>query len=1020
MSFALHFIHKREQANVSQHILTRLQATSSLVELWQNDSMLGVRSIAEEPKMVDLAGGLIDGRVSAADTGKEMEAWLRPIYLSRGYEGHALISLDYKILVALSPKVVGKDARSLIGKDVSAIKVLDDALLNGSSMGRPLVSPYPFKTFNGIASPGTLYQVSCARVSRTDKPIAILCLRQSPYRDFFPLLKTGFSAATGEAYAVNRAGNVISPTRFGKALIEQGLTMKSSPSYMNKLWARVPELTRTGVVIPASATSPLTKAVALAIQKGESGFINGYKDYRGQMVVGAVKWLPEMDIGIVVEQDASEVYGPYLFARNTIISLTAMSILLISILVFVFTRNRRELAERERRIHALLSNFPGSFHLRDREGKFLVLSKQIYFDRTEEFILGSLFDTSGNEILEQSKILSALPAAYVQKMNLDHHEVLSTGNVVESVTELVGPKGAESKWISTIRFPVMDADGHTIYAVGSIVRDVTEQTMNAKALEALTTHLEDVVVQRTAQFEHAKLMAEQADQAKSDFLANMSHEIRTPMNAIIGLSHLALGISSDSKLQRYMQRIQQSGAHLLAIINDVLDFSRIEAGKLNTEYADFSVEAMLDNVVAILWDKIDSKQLEFKLQLDPDIPKILKGDALRLGQILINFTSNAVKFTEQGEVSLSVLLLAVDEQNVRLRFEVKDTGIGIETHIISQLCQPFYQVDSSISRSFEGSGLGLAISKNLIELMGGQLEIQSTLGVGSLFSFEINLQKGKELISFKASDPYYQDLQGIRILLVEDNKINQDVAVELLHHAGAITSVASNGQTALGMLSREPYDLVLMDVHMPIMDGIETTRRIRDQVRFANLPILAMTANAISEDLVHCLEVGMNAHISKPIHPTQLFQTIRHWVPSNHDIEYSNETESKKHDVEEPQETFPKNLYNIDELEIDAALDRLLQNKPFYLSLLKRFASERADIVDRIEVALEAGNDDEAIRLAHSFKSLAGTIGATELESLALELELSLGKGEVNQFMFQNLQIKLSTLIDNLQILNLA
>ena len=386
----------------------------------------------------------------------------------------------------------------------------------------------------------------------------------------------------------------------------------------------------------------------------------------------------------------------------------------------------------------------------------------------------------------------------------------------------------------------------------------------------------------------ARDAAKVASQAKSEFLANMSHEVRTPMNGIIGMTYLALQTELDERQRNYISKANSSAENLLGILNDILDFSKIEAGKLEMESADFQLRDVIDNMVGLNQLMAREKNIGLSVRIDQDVPNTLVGDALRLTQILNNLVGNALKFSDKGGlVALKISLKQETEQEAVLCFAVQDTGIGMTEKDQQRLFQAFSQADSSTTRKYGGTGLGLIISKNIVELMNGDIWVESKQGVGSTFHFTVRLGKQQEMPLRKAAGDAavkadvsraITRLRGAKILLVEDNEINQELVQELLISNGMEVATANHGKEAIELLVENSFDGVLMDCQMPIMDGYECTRRIRVWERFKNLPVIAMTANTMKGDREKVLAVGMNDHIPKPIEPDDMLVTMAKWI----------------------------------------------------------------------------------------------------------------------------------------------
>jgi len=411
------------------------------------------------------------------------------------------------------------------------------------------------------------------------------------------------------------------------------------------------------------------------------------------------------------------------------------------------------------------------------------------------------------------------------------------------------------------------------YRLAGYFRDLREH----RAALAEMSHAEK-------QLRVAKELAEESAKIKAEFLANMSHEIRTPMNGIIGMAHLALKQEISSTQRDYLNKIEQSAKSLLRILDDILDFSKIEAGRLEIENAEFCVLSLMEDVRNIASFLAYKKGIDLIFNVSDEVDFNLIGDSLRLQQVLMNIISNAIKFTHEGQVTIGVDFAARVDDKVKLLFTVRDTGIGLTKQQAAKVFDAFGQADSSTTRKYGGTGLGLAICKTLVELMGGQIWLESTPGIGTLFSFTTLFETSKKRDLTEGEKHYSPDFvvpeefRGTRILLVEDNEINQIIAYELLSGAGFSVESAATGLEAVNMVKENDYDIILMDIQMPEMDGLTATGIIRSDKRLSSIPIIAMTANAMQGDKEKSLEAGMDDHITKPLNPGIVLETVCDWL----------------------------------------------------------------------------------------------------------------------------------------------
>jgi two-component system, sensor histidine kinase and response regulator len=634
-------------------------------------------------------------------------------------------------------------------------------------------------------------------------------------------------------------------------------------------------------------------------------------------------------------------------------------------------------AERERKrqedvFRAMINSIPDCITYRNPDGVYVgcntAFAEQI--GRPVAEILGKTI----------SEIVDADRAKIVQQGDA---EVLAT---LEPMTQEMWAPYADSstKLLEQVRTPLRNEDGNVL-GILTISRDITKRKQEEEATR------------------RAKETAEEATRMKSDFLANMSHEIRTPMNAIIGLSHLVLKTELTARQRDYIAKVQTSGQHLLGVINDILDFSKVEAGKLGLDNSDFELEKLLDDTGALISEKSHAKGLELVFEVAADVPAQLVGDSLRLGQILLNYANNAVKFTDAGKIVISVRASERTDKDVLLQFRVQDTGIGLTPEQMSRLFQSFSQADTSTTRKFGGTGLGLAISKKLAELMGGEVGVESEYGKGSTFWFSARLgigamhtrpaaEQSSNRLAATLPDERTAVLRGARILLVEDNEINQQVAREMLQDCGLQVDVAENGEVALGLVQKFAYDLVFMDMQMPTMDGVTATRAIRKHAQLALLPIVAMTANAMEQDRHKCMEAGMNDFLVKPIDPQAMMAILTRWVsPRGAPPSPASAAQCIRRAAAPVAVTqgVPKEIAGLDRA---LGLSRMMGKESLYLAMLRRYLAGQEGVLSELRVAISSGDKATAQRLAHTTKAVSANIGATLVQAHAAALETALGE----------------------------
>lgn len=636
-----------------------------------------------------------------------------------------------------------------------------------------------------------------------------------------------------------------------------------------------------------------------------------------------------------------------------------------------------------------------------------------YLEAIDQHALISVTDKRGRIVQVNEKFIQVSGYCREELLNQDHRIINSGTHPKEFFVEMWRTlsqgntwrdeicnraKNGELYWIDTAIVPLKDENNKIIRYL-SVRVDVTRY----KNIESKLLHTMDA--------------AEAANEAKSRFLANMSHEIRTPMNSILGMAHLLRRSEMNDQQLGHIANIQRSSQHLLTIINDVLDLSKIEAGKIKVIAQDFYLQEVLDDVSSQFSHLLNDKDIALDFDISLDISQPFCGDSLRVSQILLNYVSNAIKFTEKGKIVVSVQLVEEDDAGCLVRFNVRDTGIGIDKKEIKVLFHPFNQVDSSPTRKYGGTGLGLAVSKELAELMGGEAGVESQLGVGSDFWFTVRLSRGVKAVTRRTAEALSLDgtnqLKARRILVVEDNDLNQRVAKEFLEYNGATVEIAQNGKEAIDILngSQRGFDCVLMDVQMPVMDGLEATKIIRSDIKLANTLVIAMTANVDQKDRQLCFDAGMNDFIAKPIDPNLLVSTLLKWLKPD-------STQAKSlHDMPVTKMPVAENTDTLIDPSVLAVsighTDPVKIHKYFVL-----FVESTKESMKEIEVAV-ANNDLKTIAaLGHRLKSAALTVGALSFAELCKALESFKNGGEIERAkeILQQMQLLLELIEQQLEL----
>jgi PAS domain S-box-containing protein len=1091
-------IDRTSRTYTASHIQASLRSSMQLITLMSEDDINRVSVIAANAQLVQLATRALE-HPTDSEAQLNLKEWLMPQYRSRGFVGFSLISPSLLVVDASSPASIGRQVSTS-----GTLSAISRAERVGAAISPPLVSPLPVTNGDVIYPVGTQFQQACAQIRRNNDLLGYLCLRSDPTTRLFALLQAIRAGETGDTYVVDEEGHILSPSRF-------------RPS-SQKLDARMPHFSR-GKQSAEADRGDFTRVASLLLNnKSEAtGYLEDYPDYRGVPVVGAGQWLPDIGMGVIVEEDVAEVYYAKRVTHLAIAVLSMLAIVLIAVLLSVQYRARLRLARSEQLLNTILNNIDAYVFLKDADGRFLYVNPKV-----ERLYGRPLKDIVGHSVSEWA------PASFVRAYLAADKEVWSTGEKRVCNQSIIDSQGNEHR-VWEIKMPIQLPGQGTVML--GLSTDITE-------LWQLQQELEARVEARTKDLQESRHAAEVAANAKAEFLANMSHEIRTPLNAILGMSHLALRSNDPSKIHTSVKRIRDAGQHLLAVVNGILDFSKLEAGRLTVAEQAFSLTRVVEHSVGLISERAGEKGLELAIHVDPQIPNDLVGDAQHLSQILINLLSNAVKFTHYGDVVLAITAVSNSDRLIRVCIIVRDTGIGIPVDKLADLFQPFQQIDGALDRRYEGTGLGLVITKKLVELMGGTIEIASELNQGTEFSLEIPFKIGEQrelrsplsnrrmlvvdnhaesrsalveqlsslfnrveqtsgydevfaliakanemrqpfdvvfidsrvagldsdaiaqklemlstqerrprcvmLVPVAADAAGFERIPGVdavltkpafgsalfdllinlldsskpeamasapvsiprkpqaftgrHVLLVEDNVINREVACGLLAEHGIKVTMAGDGMQALQMLNADTFDLVFMDLHMPIMDGIKATAAIRNDRRFTKLPIIALTADVMSANQEKLLISGVDGILCKPIDPNQLQMILAQWLrPSEPASSIETASLHSSAEVDANNSDIMERLRRIPVLDVDGAVARMLNSSDMYLQIARQIIESTANTERQIREALTSENIDALHATIHDFKSLYGSLGADNLLAICSEIEAEIAQQNLDR-----------------------
>jgi PAS domain S-box-containing protein len=985
LGFSGYLYYQNESKNQLKHVSEQLRSISELksrqIIEWRQSRIADGQVLAENPQLVAAVDAIFQAKTVSAASTERLLQHLQSIKNNYHYQDILVIDNDGNLRLSLSGR------QENISND--SIFLAQEAAF---STGRANMTDLHAHPKLGLVHADIVVPLMLSD-DKKKRRVGSILLQIDPNTFLYPALQSWpVPSTSAETLLVRRDGDHV--------LFINEVRQRADAA----LHFRIPE---TQGKVPS----------VMAVFAGRQGFVEGL-DYQGKPVLAAIKSIPETPWHLVAKVSRDEAMAEWQASSYLIIALT-IGLLAAAAAAFGFiyqtmgVRRYRLLFETESARRSEQQRFQIAFHASPLSASIARVRDGLIIDVNENYLRD--FGWRREEMLGRTSVdIGLWPDSNLRNKFVD--AVKASGSVLHHETIWQDHTGLIHNVDISAALIEIDGESHIL----AFTADITERRKAQAELARYGRRLESMVEERTYELAIAKEEAERASRAKSAFLANMSHEIRTPLNAIIGLTYLMSREVIEPRMRARLGRVADSAQHLLTVINDILDLSKIEAEHLSLQEIDFSTERLIAETLAMIEFKAHDKGLELRTEIATTLPTALRGDPLRLQQVLLNFLSNAVKFTDHGHIVLRAQVMEDQDDSVLLRFEVEDTGIGISPAAQMHLFKPFAQADESTSRRYGGTGLGLAISRQLAQLMGGEAGLESTPGQGSTFWMTARLHLAEKvpephLLTVDAETEIKNTRTGARILLVEDDPLNREVALDQLAGVGLIADVAENGQIAVNMASQTAYDLILMDMEMPVMNGLEACRHILALPGQSTAAIVAMTANAFAEDRSACLDAGMVDYLSKPVEIKALHAVLLHWLPTSAGRQPSITTPDRLPSrVNNDAAAIMEQLSAQPGFNVQAGLASFSGKTEKYLALLEKYLQRHSHTAAVIEQSLAEGDSAGAQRHAHSLKGASGILGLSATQQAAAALEQALRNNASAETVVQ--AIKRLEKVENTQI----